>query len=311
MTSRPAIRIDNLSHRYGEREAVRNLSFDVDEGEIFALLGPNGSGKTTLFRVLSTLIPLQQGRVEIFGLDLASQTPQIRSLLGVVFQAPSLDKKLTVRENLLHQGPLYGLGGGQLTRRVDELLARFGLADRAGEATEKLSGGQRRRVELAKGLLHSPRLVLLDEPSTGLDPGARSDLWRYLTQLRDTEGVTVVLTTHILEEAQGADRLGIMHQGEMVALDTPAALRATIGGDSITIQTDEPEAVAALIREHFACDADVVDGAVRLERPDGGAWVARLAEVLTDRALSITLGKPTLEDVFIERTGHRFWSETR
>jgi ABC-2 type transport system ATP-binding protein len=211
----------------------------------------------------------------------------------------------------MHQGPLYGLGGNELKRRVDELLGRFGLADRAGEATEKLSGGQRRRVELAKGLLHSPRLVLLDEPSTGLDPGARSDLWRYLTQLRDTEGVTVLLTTHILEEAQGADRIGIMHEGEMVALDTPAALRATVGGDSITIQTDEPEEVAKLIRERFACDADVVDGAVRLEQPDGGAWVARLSEALADRIESITLGKPTLEDVFIERTGHRFWSEAR
>lgn len=305
----PAIRIDNLSHRYGGREAVRGLSFDVDQREIFALLGPNGSGKTTLFRVLSTLIPLQRGKVDVFGLDLASQTPRIRGMLGIVFQAASLDKKLTVRENLMYQGPLYGLGGNELRRRVEELLARFGLADRAGDLTEKLSGGQRRRVELAKGLLHSPRLLLLDEPSTGLDPGARSDLWRYLTQLRDEEGVTVLLTTHILEEAQGADRIGIMHQGQLVALDTPAALRATVGGDSITIQTAEPEELAALIRERFGCEAAVVDGAVRLEQPDGGAWVARLSESLADRVESITLGKPTLEDVFIERTGHRFWSE--
>ena len=311
MTSKPpAIRIENLSHRYGEREAVRDLSLAVHEREIFALLGPNGSGKTTLFRVLSTLIPLQSGRVEMFGLDLARDTPRVRGLLGIVFQAASLDKKLTVRENLAHQGPLYGLGGGELRRRIEELLGRFGLADRAGDLTERLSGGQRRRVELAKGLLHSPRLLLLDEPSTGLDPGARSDLWRYLTQLRDEEGVTVLLTTHILEEAQGADRIGIMHQGRLVALDTPAALRATVGGDSITIQTDRPSEVAALIRERFACEAAVVDGAVRLEQSDGGAWVPRLADALGDRIESITLGKPTLEDVFIERTGHRFWSES-
>lgn len=310
MTSNPpAIRIEGLWHRYGQREAVRELFLAVEEREIFALLGPNGSGKTTLFRVLSSLIPLQSGKVEMFGLDLARDTARIRGLLGIVFQAPSLDKKLTIRENLAYQGPLYGLGGGELRGRIDELLARFGLADRAGDLVERLSGGQRRRVELAKGLLHSPRLLLLDEPSTGLDPGARSDLWRYLVQLCDEEGVTVLLTTHILEEAQGADRIGIMHQGQIVALDTPAALRATVGGDSITIQTDEPEEVAALIRERFACDAAVVDGAVRLEQPDGGAWVARLAEALGDRIESITLGKPTLEDVFIERTGHRFWSE--
>jgi ABC-2 type transport system ATP-binding protein len=259
--------------------------------------------------VLSTLIPLQSGAVEVFGLDLMQDTHRIRGLLGVVFQAASLDKKLTVRENLAHLGPLYGLGGRALRGRIDGFLARFGLADRAHDLAEKLSGGQRRRVELAKGLLHSPRILLLDEPSTGLDPGARSDLWLYLTHLRDEEGVTVLLTTHILEEAQGADRIAIMNQGELVALDTPAALRATVGGDSITIQTDDPQAVAAMIRERFACEVLVVDGAVRLEQPDGGAWVARLSGTLGDRIESITLGKPTLEDVFIERTGHRFWSE--
>ena len=237
MSNPPAIEISHLAHRYGEHEAIRDLSLSVAAGEIFALLGPNGSGKTTLFRVLSTLIPLQQGEVHILGYDLRREPDAIRAQLGVVFQAPSVDKKLTVMENIIHHGRLYGLGGRELRTRADEMLARLGLADRRRDLVETLSGGLRRRVELAKGMLHRPRLLLLDEPSTGLDPGARSDLWQYLEQVRDEDGVTVVLTTHLLEEAERADRIAIMHRGELAALDTPAALQAAVGGDAITIRT--------------------------------------------------------------------------
>src|SRR6185369_502496 len=200
------------------------------------------------------------------------QAAEVRKQIGVVFQAPSLDKKLTVAENLRHQGHLYGLSGGALRARQDEILDRLGLSSRSAELCETLSGGLRRRVELAKGLLHRPRLLLLDEPSTGLDPGARSDLWNYLRELRDDHAVTVVLTTHLLEEADKADRIAILHQGALVALDTPDALRATVGGDSITIHSAEPARLAAAIRERFGCEASVLEENVRLEQPNGHQW---------------------------------------
>jgi ABC-2 type transport system ATP-binding protein len=308
MPADTAIDVSAVSHRYGSRTAVDGLSLSVASGEIFVFLGPNGSGKTTLFRVLSTLIPLQSGEITMLGYSLRSQAGSIRSRLGVVFQAPSLDKKLTVAENLHHQGKLYGLNGSKLRNRCHEMLAALGIDDRAGDRTETLSGGMRRRVELAKGLLHRPQLLLLDEPSTGLDPGARSDLWKYLEQIRKTDGVTIVLTTHLLEEAERADRIAIMHNGRLAALDTPAALQASVGGDSITIRAEDSNGLARAINERFACGAVVVDGSVRLEQPAGHHWVAKLVEAFPTEIQTITLGKPTLEDVFIDRTGHRFWN---
>lgn len=309
MSNLPAVDIAHLAHRYGEHQAIADLSFSVASGEIFVILGPNGSGKTTLFRVLSTLIPLQEGTVYMLGHDLRSDSDAIRAQLGVVFQSPSVDKKLTVIENILHHGRLYGLGGRDLRARADEMLARLGLADRRRDLVEKLSGGLRRRVELAQGMLHRPRLLLLDEPSTGLDPGARSDVWHYLKQVREVTGVTVLLTTHLLEEAANADRIAIMHRGQLAALDTPPALQAAVGGDAITIRTHAAASLAADITQHFNLSPKIVDGAVRLELPNGHEWISKLVEAYPDRIESINLGKPTLEDVFIHFTGHRFWND--
>lgn len=308
MVADTAIDVSHVTHRYGSRTAVNDLSLQVKSGEVFVFLGPNGSGKTTLFRVLATLIPLQEGEITILGYNLRRDAVEIRSRLGVVFQAPSLDKKLTVAENLRYQGKLYGLSGSKLENRCDEMLTALGIADRAGDRTETLSGGMRRRVELAKGLLHHPQLLLLDEPSTGLDPGARSDLWKYLEQIRTQDGVTIVLTTHLLEEAERGDRIAIMHNGSLAALDTPVALQAAVGGDSITIRAADPEKLAAAIRQKFACDVIVLEDTVRLEQPDGHQWIAKLVEAFPEEIQSITLGKPTLEDVFIHTTGHRFWN---
>ena len=307
MTVSSAINIRDVVYRYGQRTALRGISFSVAQGEIFALLGPNGGGKTTLFRLLSTLIPLQQGDVRLLACDLRTQVREIQESIGVVFQVPSLDKKLTVLENLLYQGQLYGLSGKLLRSRSQVMLERLGLADRAHERTETLSGGLRRRVDVAKGMLHEPQLLLMDEPTTGLDPAARSDLWRYLEELRGESGVTILVTTHLLDEADRADRIAILHQGTLVALDTPEKLRSTVGGDSLTIKTPQPTALAAAITDRFACPASVIDGSVRLELPEGHAWVARLVEAFPGKIESVTLGKPTLEDVFIARTGHRFW----
>jgi ABC-2 type transport system ATP-binding protein len=310
MAQQAAIQIERLSHSYGERVAVQDLTLDIFAREIFALLGPNGSGKTTLFRVLSTLVPLQTGSIRILGFDVANDSSEIRKRIGVVFQAPGLDKKLTVSENIRLQAALYGVTGTALVDRENELLHRLRLNDRATDRTETLSGGLRRRVELAKTLIHSPQLLLLDEPSTGLDPGARIDLWQYLEHLRDEFGVTVVLTTHLLEEADKADRIAILDRGKLVALGSPAELRASIGGDSITVGTASPTELIAAIRERFDLPATEVDGHVRLEQPNGHVWITRLAESFPDQIQSITLGKPSLEDVFIDKTGHRFFRET-
>lgn len=306
MSNSPAIRTDNVEHTYGERLALRDLSLAIEPQEIFAFLGPNGGGKTTLFRLLSTLIPVQRGAIEVFGHSVRTESAAVRRLIGVVFQAPSLDKKLTVGENIRCQGQLYGLSGRMLAERQAEMLDRFRLADRANDRVETLSGGLRRRVELAKGLLHKPRLLLLDEPSTGLDPLARADLWTYLEQVRNEDGVTVVLTSHLLEEADRADRLAILDRGRLVALGSPDELRATVGGDSITIQTAEAPRLAAAIRERFECPAEVVGDDVRLERADGYRWITQLVEAFPGQIDSVRLGKPSLEDVFIERTGRRF-----
>jgi len=305
MPSEPAIVVSDVTHRYGERVAVDQLSLTIEKGEIFVFLGPNGSGKTTLFRLLSTLIPLQTGTVSVLGHPLASEVNAVRSKLGVVFQAASLDKKLTVAENISHQCRLYGLPAHEIKKRSQEMLAALGVQDRSNDLVESLSGGMRRRVELAKGMLHGPQLLLLDEPSTGLDPGARADLWKYLQQVRE-QGVTIVLTTHLLEEAERADRIAIMHQGKIVALDTPVALQDSVGGDSITIRSESPEKLASDIRAKFECEAAVIDSAVRLEQPDGHQWISRLVEAFPDDIQTVTLGKPTLEDVFIDRTGHQY-----
>jgi ABC-2 type transport system ATP-binding protein len=304
--SNVAIEVSSVSHRYGARQALCELELTVGRGEIFAVVGPNGGGKTTLFRILSTLLPPQSGQAAILGFDLARQTIEARRRIGIVFQAPALDRQLSVEENLYQQGRLYGMTSREIADRGGMLLSQLRLSDRRRERVETLSGGLRRRVELAKGLLHEPQVLLLDEPSTGLDPAARRDLWDHLVDLRQKAGVTIVLTTHILEEAEHADRVAILDGGRIVALDTPDALRSTVGGDAITIRSTDPPQLAAAVTERFGCAASVVDGAVRLEQPEGHQWIARLVEAFPGRIEAITYARPTLDDVFIDRTGRRF-----
>jgi len=303
------ISVQNLVHRYGDRTALNGVSFDVRPAELFGLLGPNGSGKTTLFRILSTLMIPVAGRALILGFDAARDPNNLRRHIGVVFQAQSIDIKLTAAENLRHQGHLYGLRGAALKSRIQEILARVGLADRAHEKAETFSGGMQRRLELAKGLLHHPSVLLLDEPTTGLDPGARRDLWQYLQILRDEEKVTVIVTTHLMEEAEHCDRLAILNEGKLVALGTPAELKHEIGGDVILLDTRDPEALAEKIRLRFEVDAQVLDGQVRLERENGHRFITDVVEAYPGEIEAISVSKPTLEDVFIHRTGHKFWTE--
>jgi len=309
MTGSAAISVRGLSHCYGSRQALREVGFDVAAGEIFGLLGPNGGGKTTLFRVLATLLPVQQGSIGLLGLDVAQEPSRVRARIGVTFQSPSLDRKLTVRENLVSQGYLYGLSGAILRTRIASLLEKLGLADRAQDRAESLSGGLARRVEIAKGLLHNPEVLLLDEPSTGLDPGARLDLWRYLRLLRDEAGVTVLVTTHLMEEAEHCDKLAILDTGRLVALGTPSELRAQIGGDCLTIQSATPQDLARRIAERFQVDSRPMGGQIRIEVEKGHQFIGHLIDAFGSEISSVVLGKPTLEDVFIQRTGHKFWND--
>lgn len=309
--SDPVVTVSDLRHAYGDRLALDGVSLSVSAGETFALLGPNGSGKTTLFRILSTLLPAAPGKVTVAGFDPATHLYDVRRGIGVVFQSPSLDRQLTAAENLAHQGHLYGLGGSELRGRVDEALAAVGLADRAGERVDRLSGGMRRRVEIAKALLHRPRVLLMDEPSTGLDPAARIELRDHLRRLaRDGAAgggsVTVLLTTHILEEAEDASRVAIMRGGRLLACDAPVALKERIGGDVITVTSPRPEAVRDALRQRLAAEADLVDGVLRLERPRGHEFVPQLIEAAAGLVDSVSVGKPTLQDVFIRLTGQRF-----
>lgn len=306
----PVISVQNLVHRYENRTALNGVSFDVRPAELFGLLGPNGSGKTTLFRILSTLMIPTGGRAVIMGCDAAQDPASLRRQIGVVFQAQSVDPKLTAYENLWHQGHLYGLRGSALKRRVEEILNRVGLADRAKERVETFSGGMQRRIELAKGLLHHPGVLLLDEPTTGLDPGARRDLWQYLQILRDEEQVSVLVTTHLMEEAERCDRLAIMNEGNLVALGTPAELKSEIGGDVILLDAaKDAAALAQQIRVRFDVDAAVLGNQVRIEREGGHRFVPDLVEAFPGEIQAISVSKPALEDVFIHRTGHKFWSE--
>jgi ABC-2 type transport system ATP-binding protein len=297
------ITVQNLTHRYDGRVALADLSFEVPAGSIFGLLGPNGGGKSTLFRILATMMVPTAGQVRIAGLDVVRRPDEVRRRIGVVFQSPSLDRKLTVRENLTAQGHLYGLSGRGLRSKIGEVLERLGLLDRGDDLAEKLSGGLRRRVEVAKALLHEPSVLLMDEPSTGLDPGARRELADYVSALRERHGMTILLTTHLLDEAERCDRLLLLHQGRRVAEGTPAELKSRVGGDVVVLEVADPEAMKVRIGERFGVKPVAANGVLRVEIGNGHRFVTEVVEAFPGAIHSIALHKPTLEDVFLDETG--------
>jgi ABC-2 type transport system ATP-binding protein len=302
----PALSVSHLTHRYGARVALDDVSLEVAPGAFVALLGPNGGGKSTLFRICATLQRATEGTVQVFGADVQRESAAVRRRLGVVFQSPALDQRLTVRENLLHHGRLYGLRGAALRAGIDEALTRVGLADRARELVQRLSGGLKRRAEIAKVLMTRPSLLLLDEPTTGLDPGVRRELWRDLAGIRATDGTTIVLTTHLLDEAAASDRVVILDRGRIVVEGTPDALTRQVGGDVIRLQTAAPEGLAARITARFGTPATIVDDEVRVEHDQAHTFVAGLVDAFTGEIRSVHFGRPTLEDVFVHFTGRRF-----
>jgi ABC-2 type transport system ATP-binding protein len=297
------IQVENLTHRYGDRTALDRVSFEVRQGEIFGLLGPNGGGKSTLFRILSTMMTPTDGRASIAGHDVERDAAAVRRTIGVVFQTQSLDKALTVEENLRAQGHLHGLSGAVLRERMAAAMERLGLKDRRGDLVETLSGGLRRRVEIAKALLHKPKVLLMDEASTGLDPAARRDVSRHVEMLRQHEGVTILLTTHILEEADRCDRLVLLHEGRIVAQGSPGELRSRIGGDVVVLDTPDAASLADGIARRFQAQAVARDGQVRVEIENGHRFITEVVEAFPGAIDSVGLHKPTLEDVFVKETG--------
>ncbi len=304
-----AVSARELKFSYGQRLALDGISFEVRVGEIYGFLGPNGGGKSTLFSILATLLRPDQGQVSVLGLDIVEEAALVRHQLGVVFQSPSVDEHLTVEENLVHQGHLYGLRGVDLKSRIKVLLERFSIDDRRDDRIRTLSGGLRRRVEIAKALLHQPRLLLLDEPSTGLDPGARRDVWKALEELRSSHEVTVMLTTHFMEEGDRCDRLALVDRGRLVAQGSPESLKGEIGGEVVLITTDDPEALCVEMRQRLDLDAAVQGSRVRLETERAHSFIAQLVETFADRIDALSLAKPTLEDVFLHRTGRGLGEE--
>jgi ABC-2 type transport system ATP-binding protein len=300
-----AVEIRELTARYGDRTALAGIDLTVRSGERVALLGPNGAGKSTLLSILATLRRPTAGTARVAGFDVVAAPLQVRRAIGVVFQGPSLDRKLTGEENLQLLGRLYGLSGRELSRRVDEALERVDLADRRGERIDRLSGGMARRIEIARALLHRPPVLLLDEPTSGLDPRARAELWQYLVRLSD-EGMAVIAATHLGEEADRTHRVVILDQGRTVAEGEPGEIKRQVSGEVIEVECEDPAAFLPELRERLDTEGVVVNGLVRIEREEAHTFIPRLVEGFPGRVRSVTLRRPTLEDAFVHFTGHRF-----
>jgi ABC-2 type transport system ATP-binding protein len=303
------ITVRGLVKRYGELEAVKGIDLDVAEGEVFGFLGPNGAGKSTTISILCTLLRPTAGEVEVAGVDVVQRPEEVRRRIGLIFQDPSLDDQLTARENLEFHGFVYGLPAAVRRQRIDEVLEMVGLQDRAKSQVRTFSGGMKRRLEIARGVMHHPQVLFLDEPTIGLDPQTRNHIWEYLNALRKREGITLFMTTHYMDEAEFCERIAIIDLGTIVAQGSPDQLKAQVGGDVVSIEAAEPQALAAEIDRAFKLAAQVVDHTVRVEVPDSGTFVPRLMKEVSAPVRSLTLSRPSLDDVFIKLTGRAIRDE--
>lgn len=299
----PAIEVRGLTKTFKSVEAVKGIDLTVATGETFGFLGPNGAGKSTTIKILCTLADATSGTARVAGYDVASERDAVRRSIGLVFQEPTLDGYLSAEQNLVFHGELYGVPRDTAAARRKEVLDMVGLWDRRKDLVQTFSGGMRRRLEIARGLLHSPRVLFLDEPTIGLDPQTRASIWTYIRELHKREEITVFVTTHYMDEAEHCDRIAIIDQGKIVALDTPAALKAGVGKDRVQIATaDDPAAIAAL-KTQFQIEARMVEGLVTFAVADGAAFVPHLFEKLGIAIRSVTVQRPTLDDVFLNFTG--------
>lgn len=301
--------VQELVKRYGQTVAVDGISFSVEEGELFGFLGPNGAGKTTAINVLCTLLRPTSGRASVNGFDVVAQPQAVRTSIGLIFQEPSLDTQLTALENLEFHARIYNLPRSVWLQGCESMLRMVDLWDRRHDLVKTFSGGMKRRLEIARGLLHRPRVLFLDEPTLGLDPQTREHIWRYLLQLRAQEGITLFLTTHYMDEAERCDRIAIIDRGKIVALDTPDRLKALVGGDVVRLQTQDNERAAEALRSGFGLEPVVEDGLLRLEVPRGETFVPQLLGGLPMAVHSISVQRPTLDDVFLKLTGHAIRDE--
>ena len=302
-TAQPAVEVRGLVKRYGKVEAVRGIDLDVAPGETFGFLGPNGAGKSTTINILCTLAEPTAGSARVAGFDVVRQRDAVRRSIGLVFQDPTLDAYLTADQNLRFHGELYGVPRATAAARRTEVLEMVGLADRRASLVSTFSGGMRRRLEIARGLLHSPRVLFLDEPTVGLDPQTRATMWRYLGQLHERQEVTVFVTTHYMDEAEHCDRIAIMNEGRIVALGTPEALKAGVGKDRVQLTTDDDAAAIGQLRERFGVDAAVHGGAVTFGVAEGARFVPQVFAALDVPIQSVTVTRPSLDDVFLAYTG--------
>ena len=298
-----AIEVDRLHKSYREVEAVRGVSFEVEAGEVFGFLGPNGAGKTTTINMLCTLARPTAGSARVAGHDIVSERDVVRRNIGLVFQDPTLDSYLTGEQNLRLHAELYGVDSALVPARMRQVLEMVGLWERRSSPVATYSGGMRRRLEIARGLMHSPRVLFLDEPTIGLDPQTRASIWSYVQELQRTEEVTIFMTTHYMDEAEYCDRIAIMDQGEIVALDTPEALKEDVGVDRVKIDTDNDAAAITALKERFGIDAVMSEGSVSFGVPQGEEFVPRLFAELHVPIRSVNVSRPTLDDVFMSYTG--------
>jgi ABC-2 type transport system ATP-binding protein len=301
--SAKAIDVHELVKTYDEVEAVRGVSFDVEQGEVFGFLGPNGAGKSTTINVLCTLAKPTAGSATVAGHDVLTERDDVRRHIGLVFQDQTLDGYLTGEQNLRLHAELYGVERDLLAPRMRQLLDMVGLWERRDAPVRTYSGGMRRRLEIARGLMHSPRVLFLDEPTIGLDPQTRSSIWGYIRLLKETEDITIFMTTHYMDEAEFCDRIAIMDRGEIVVLDTPEALKAGVGADRIRIETDDDAAAIAALRERFGIEAEMSEGTVTFAVASGEAFVPRLFAELGVPIKAVNVSRPTLDDVFMAHTG--------
>jgi ABC-2 type transport system ATP-binding protein len=299
----PAIEVVDLVKSYGVLDAVRGVSFSVPPGEVFGFLGPNGAGKSTTINVLCTLALPTSGAARVSGFDVVAQRDAVRRHIGLVFQDPTLDNHLTAEQNLRFHAELYDIDPGVIPGRIEQMLEMVDLADRRHQPVMTFSGGMRRRLEIARGLMHSPRVLFLDEPTIGLDPQTRSSIWRYIRALQESERTTIFMTTHYMDEAEICDRIAIMDRGEIVVVDTPAALKAGVGADRVVLGTTDDEAALDALRDRFGIEAMVSEGEVTFHVESGEAFVPRLFAELNVAITSVAVSRPTLDDVFMRYTG--------
>jgi ABC-2 type transport system ATP-binding protein len=298
-----AVSVRGLVKRYDEVEAVSGIDLDVEAGETFGFLGPNGAGKTTTIGVLCTLVRPTGGGATVAGHDVARERDEVRRNIGLVFQETTLDGYLTAEENLRLHAELYGVPRAAVPDRMRQVMEMVGLWERRASLVRTFSGGMKRRLEIARGLLHSPRVLFLDEPTVGLDPQTRSSIWGYIRELKEREDITIFLTTHYMDEAEYCDRIAIMDRGRIIVLDTPAALKASVGRDRVQIGTDDDEAAIAALRERFGLEATVAEGLVTFAVENGGQFVPRLFAELGVPIRSVSVSRPSLDDVFMSYTG--------